>query len=54
MRGEEIAVAVPRFTVSGRSSLELPGRWRNVFTDEIFEGGDPFATFPVALFTRDR
>ncbi|HEX3581720.1 MAG TPA: malto-oligosyltrehalose synthase [Thermoanaerobaculia bacterium] len=52
MRGEEIAVAVPRFTVSGKSSLELPGRWRNIFTNEVFEGGDPFTTFPVALFER--
>ncbi len=54
MRGDDVAVAVPRFTVSGRSTLDLPGRWRNVFTNEIFEGGDPFATFPVAIFTRDR
>ncbi len=54
LRGDDVAVAVPRFTVSGRTSLELPGRWRNVFTNEIFEGGDPFATFPVAIFTRDR
>ncbi|HEY2091927.1 MAG TPA: malto-oligosyltrehalose synthase [Thermoanaerobaculia bacterium] len=53
-RGDDVAVAVPRFTVSGKSSLELSGRWRNVFTDQVFEGGDPFATFPVAIFTRDR
>jgi hypothetical protein len=45
-------VAVPRFTVSGKLTLELPGRWRNVFTNEIFEGGDPFAGFPVAIFQR--
>ncbi|HEX7191129.1 MAG TPA: malto-oligosyltrehalose synthase, partial [Thermoanaerobaculia bacterium] len=54
MRGDDVAVAVPRFTVTGRSSLELPGKWRNVFTNEPFESGDPFATFPVAIFTRDR
>jgi len=54
MRGDDITVAVPRFTVSGKSNLDLPGRWRNVFTNEIFEGGDPFASFPVAIFTRDR
>jgi (1->4)-alpha-D-glucan 1-alpha-D-glucosylmutase len=51
-RGKNVAVAVPRFTVSGKSSLELNGRWRNVFTNEVFEGGDPFATFPVAIFER--
>ncbi|HEV8434913.1 MAG TPA: malto-oligosyltrehalose synthase [Thermoanaerobaculia bacterium] len=53
MRGDDVAVAVPRSTVSGRSSLDLSGRWRNVLTNEIFEGGDPFASFPVAIFTRD-
>jgi (1->4)-alpha-D-glucan 1-alpha-D-glucosylmutase len=52
MRGDDIAVAVPRFTVSGKSNLDLPGRWRNVFTNETFEGGDPFAGFPVAIFER--
>jgi (1->4)-alpha-D-glucan 1-alpha-D-glucosylmutase len=50
-RGDDVAVAVPRFSTSGRSSLELTGRWRNVFTNEIFEGGDPFANFPVAILT---
>jgi (1->4)-alpha-D-glucan 1-alpha-D-glucosylmutase len=54
MRGDDFAVAVPRLTVSGKSTLELPGRWRNVFTKDVFESGDPFANFPVAIFTRDR
>jgi (1->4)-alpha-D-glucan 1-alpha-D-glucosylmutase len=38
-------------------ALELGGRWRNAFTDEVVEGErlalrDVFATFPAGLFTR--
>jgi (1->4)-alpha-D-glucan 1-alpha-D-glucosylmutase len=54
-RGDEIVVAVPRLTASEGvrpSTLELRGRWRNVFTGELFEGGDLFAKFPVAILER--
>jgi (1->4)-alpha-D-glucan 1-alpha-D-glucosylmutase len=67
-RGDDVLVAVPRLTtrfgnvaplgdVWGDAALDVGGRWRNVFTDEIVEGGrlalrDVFATFPVAVFER--
>ena len=67
-RGEEIVVAVPRLTTRlvkppalpvgdswGAASLPIEGRWRNVFTDEVFEGGalrNVFAAFPVAVLER--
>jgi (1->4)-alpha-D-glucan 1-alpha-D-glucosylmutase len=67
-RGDDILVVVPRLTtqlvqlpqlpigdVWGDHALEIGGRWRNVFTDEVIEGGhlkDIFATFPVAIFER--
>jgi maltooligosyltrehalose synthase len=38
-------------------SLDIGGKWRNVFTDEVIEGEqlklhDVFATFPVAILER--
>jgi len=71
-RGEDqVLVVVPRLTarliqppqipvadVWGDHALELGGRWRNAFSDEVVEGErlalrDVFATFPVAVCTRD-
>ena len=68
MRGEDLLVAVPRLTtqlvkparlplgeVWPEQVLDVPGRWRNVFTDEIVESLDlrnVFATFPVAILER--
>jgi (1->4)-alpha-D-glucan 1-alpha-D-glucosylmutase len=67
-RGDDILVVVPRLTaqlvqspqlpigdVWGDRAIEIDGRWRNVFTDEVVEGGqlkEVFATFPVAILER--
>lgn len=67
-RGENLLIVVPRLTtqlvksprlpvgeVWGDHALDLGGRWRNVFTDEVVEGGrlrEVFATFPVAVLER--
>jgi (1->4)-alpha-D-glucan 1-alpha-D-glucosylmutase len=67
-RGDDILVVVPRLTtqivqspqlpigdVWGDRAIDIGGRWRNVFTDEVVEGGqlkDVFATFPVAILER--
>ncbi|MFZ2491758.1 MAG: hypothetical protein WA208_09755, partial [Thermoanaerobaculia bacterium] len=70
-RADDILVMVPRLTtqiasapkqplgdVWGDRSIDLRGRWRNVFTSEVVEGSplrlaDVFATFPVAMFERE-
>ena len=65
-RGDDILVAIPRLTtqlgkdlplgeVWGTHALDVPGRWRNVFTDETpdtLELRHVFATFPVAILER--
>ncbi len=67
-RGDDILVVVPRLTASlvkpptlplgevwGEHALDLPGRWRNVFTDETIDSlelRNVFASFPVAIFER--
>jgi (1->4)-alpha-D-glucan 1-alpha-D-glucosylmutase len=69
-RGENVLVIVPRLTtqlvkppqlplgdVWGEHALDVRGKWRNVFTDEVIEGErltlkDVFATFPVAILER--
>jgi (1->4)-alpha-D-glucan 1-alpha-D-glucosylmutase len=67
-RGENLLVVVPRLTtqlvkppqlpvgvVWGEHALDVGGRWRNAFTDEVVEGGalrEVFATFPVAVLER--
>ena len=65
-RGDDVLVAVPRLTtrlgkdlplgeVWGTHALDVPGRWRNVFTGETPDTLDlrnVFATFPVAIFER--
>jgi (1->4)-alpha-D-glucan 1-alpha-D-glucosylmutase len=67
-RGEDVLVVVPRLTthlvkpprlplgeVWPSQVLDVPGRWRNVFTDEIVDSLDlrnVFATFPVAILER--
>jgi len=67
-RGESVAVVVPRLTtrltrppalplgeVWGDAAVELEGQWRNVFTDEVIEGGalrNVFASFPVAVLEK--
>ncbi|MBV8816759.1 MAG: hypothetical protein JO022_00305 [Acidobacteriaceae bacterium] len=64
-RGGEVAIVVPRLVLklNGKwddTEVELAkGSWRNVFTDEQVEGGAVrlerlFASFPVALLTRDK
>ncbi|MGZ5466201.1 MAG: malto-oligosyltrehalose synthase [Thermoanaerobaculia bacterium] len=66
--GEETLVVVPRLTASlvkppslplgevwGEHALNIPGRWRNVFTDEAIaslELRNVFASFPVAILER--
>ena len=68
MRGDDLAVVVPRLTtrltrppalplgdVWGDATIDLPGRWTNVFTGEGVEGGrlrEVFATFPVGVVVR--
>ncbi|HEY0372242.1 MAG TPA: malto-oligosyltrehalose synthase, partial [Thermoanaerobaculia bacterium] len=65
LRGENTLIVVPRLTASlvkppqlplgevwGEHALDVPGRWRNVFTEETLESlalRDVFATFPVAI-----
>lgn len=69
-RGENVLVVVPRLTtqlvkaprlplgdVWGDHSLDVGGKWRNVFTDEVMDGErltlkEVFATFPVAILER--
>jgi (1->4)-alpha-D-glucan 1-alpha-D-glucosylmutase len=65
-RGADIVVAVPRLTtrltravplgdVWKDAAIAIDGRWRNVFTEEVVEGGalrDVFATFPVAVLEK--
>jgi (1->4)-alpha-D-glucan 1-alpha-D-glucosylmutase len=64
LRGGRVATLVQRLSRSvadgwSDASLTLPeGRWRNVLTDEMAEGGemklgDLFVRFPVALLTRE-
>ena len=68
LRGEDVLVVVPRLTtqlvkpgqlplgeVWGAHQLDVPGRWRNVFTGETPESlalRNVFATFPVAILER--
>ena len=66
LRGEDILVVVPRLTtrlsrklplggVWGSHALDVPGRWRNVFTDDTIESlelAKIFAAFPVAILER--
>ncbi|MFL6248418.1 MAG: malto-oligosyltrehalose synthase [Thermoanaerobaculia bacterium] len=67
LRGDNVLVAVPRLTtqlvkppqlplgeVWGDHFLNVSGKWRNVFTEEVIEGEqlplkEVFATFPVAI-----
>jgi (1->4)-alpha-D-glucan 1-alpha-D-glucosylmutase len=69
-RGETVLAVVPRLTtqlvkpprlplgdVWSDHSLNIGGKWRNVFTDEVMEGErltlkEVFATFPVAILER--
>jgi (1->4)-alpha-D-glucan 1-alpha-D-glucosylmutase len=65
-RGDDILVALPRLTtqlgkdfplgeVWGTHALDVPGRWRNVFTGETLASPElrtVFATFPVAILER--
>jgi (1->4)-alpha-D-glucan 1-alpha-D-glucosylmutase len=64
LRGGRVATVVQRFSMGvadgwGDAALTLPeGRWRNVLTDEMVEGGemrlgDLLVRFPVALMTRE-
>lgn len=70
LRGDNVLVVLPRLTtqlvkppqlpvgeVWGEHALDVGGRWRNVFTEEVVEGErqtlkDIFATFPVAMLER--
>jgi (1->4)-alpha-D-glucan 1-alpha-D-glucosylmutase len=68
LRGEDMLVVVPRLTASlvkppqlplgevwGDHALPVPGRWRNIFTEETLDSlalRDVFATFPVAILER--
>ena len=63
-RGERAVTVVPRLVLKlgrewGDTNVELTaGRWRNVFTDETFTGGQQriaalLKRFPVALLTQD-
>jgi (1->4)-alpha-D-glucan 1-alpha-D-glucosylmutase len=69
-RGDDLLVIVPRLTtrlvkpphlpigeVWGDHTLDLPGRWRNVFTEEVVEGAplalrNLLASFPVGVFEK--
>jgi (1->4)-alpha-D-glucan 1-alpha-D-glucosylmutase len=69
-RGETVLAVVPRLTTQlvqppklplgdtwSDHTLDLGGKWRNVFTDELIEGErltlkEVFATFPVAILER--
>ncbi len=64
-RGNGAVVVVPRLILNlqaqwADTSIDLPeGRWKNQFTNEVFEGGekriaDLFAKFPVSLLVRER
>lgn len=69
LRGPGVLVVVPRLTsrlvrpprlplgaVWGAHALDLPGRWRNVFTGEVLDDlalSRVFATFPVAILERE-
>jgi (1->4)-alpha-D-glucan 1-alpha-D-glucosylmutase len=70
LRGDDLLVVVPRLTTQLVKSPRLPlgeawrdhtidvaGRWRNVFTDEVIEGAplalrNVFASFSVGVFER--
>ncbi len=64
MRGENIAAIVPRWPLKvgdswGGTTIELPGgRWRNVLTQDVVDGGKLrvqtiLNRFPVAIFTTE-
>jgi len=64
-RGGEIVTAVPRFALAlgedwSDTALALPaGKWRNVLTGDLLDGGsvaaaELFARVPVALLARER
>jgi len=64
LRGDDLLVVVPRLTTRlpptdpwRDHALDVPGRWRNVFTEEVAEGGplmlrNVFASFPVGVLER--
>ena len=58
LRGDDVLVVVPRLTTAldfGDRALNVPGRWRNVFTEETLDSlelRNVFASFPVAIFER--
>jgi (1->4)-alpha-D-glucan 1-alpha-D-glucosylmutase len=67
LRGDDLLIVVPRLTtrlvkppqlplgnVWGEQTIDVAGRWRNVFTEEVLEGAplalrNVFASFPVAV-----
>jgi (1->4)-alpha-D-glucan 1-alpha-D-glucosylmutase len=64
LRGDRVLVLVPRLVMQlqgewGDTSLEIPaGRWRNQFTNEMFDGpqlraADVLGRFPVALLVKE-
>jgi hypothetical protein len=54
MRGEDVMVAVPRFSAK-EITLSFDGKWTNAFTGEVVEGEvEVFKNFPVAMLTRAR
>jgi (1->4)-alpha-D-glucan 1-alpha-D-glucosylmutase len=64
LRGTHVAAIIPRWPLKvdsswGATNLELPaGRWRNVLTDDVIDGGRPRAQallhrFPVALLIKE-
>ena len=64
LRGGQVVTLAPRLVVGldgnwGDTVIELPaGAWKNVFTEECFEGGTQelsrmFARFPVTLLERE-
>ena len=59
LRGDDVLVVVPRLTTSldfGDHALNVPGRWRNVFTEETLDSlelRNVFASFPVAILERE-
>ena len=64
LRGENVAVIAPRWNLKnsgnfGSTTIELPhGIWKDIFTDEEFEGRNMRAQnllkrFPVALLVRN-
>ena len=58
LRGDDVLVVVPRLTTTldfGDLALNVPGRWRNVFTEETLDSlelTNVFASFPVAILER--